>query len=49
MKKKGVIAKYLPWLIIALAILAMTMVAIFLLKGTGFALIDKIKDLLRIG
>ena len=49
MKKKGVIAEYLPWLIIALAALAIIMVTIFLLKGTGFSLVDKAKDLLRIG
>jgi len=49
MKKKGVISEYLPWLLIALAILAIVLITIFLLKGTGFSLVDRVKDLLRIG
>jgi len=36
--KKGVIAEYLPWLLIAVAILAILMIAIFILKGKGFSL-----------
>ena len=44
-KKKAVISDYLPWLLIGLAVLAIVMVAIFLLRGKGFSLIDKIKDL----
>jgi hypothetical protein len=47
MKKKGVVADYLPWIIIAVAILAIVMVAIFVLKGQGTSLIDQIKNLVR--
>jgi hypothetical protein len=47
MKKRGVISEYLPWLLIAIAILAILMVTIFLLRGKGVSLVDKIKDLLR--
>ncbi|MFH0972866.1 MAG: hypothetical protein V1768_02660 [Patescibacteria group bacterium] len=47
MKKKGVIADYLPWLIIGIALLAIIMTTIFFLKGGGESLIDKIKDLVR--
>ena len=47
MKKKGIITEYLPWLLIALAVLAIIMILIFTLKGQGISLIDKIKDLLR--
>jgi len=47
--KRGIIAKYLPWLLIALAILAIVLITIFLLKGTGFSLVDRVKDFLRIG
>ena len=44
-KKRGVVSEYLPWLLIGLAILAILMITIFLLKGEGNSLIDKIKDL----
>ena len=47
MKKKGIITEYLPWLLIALAVLAIVMILIFTLKGQGISLIDKIKDILR--
>ncbi len=43
--KKGAISEYLPWLLIALAVLAIVMIAIFLLKEKGFSLIDKLKSL----
>jgi len=44
-RKKGIASEYLPWLLIAIAVLAIVMVTIFLLKGKGISLIDKIKDL----
>ena len=45
MKKKGVISEYLPWLLIAIAVLAILMITIFLLREKGISLIDKIKNL----
>lgn len=45
MEKKGVVADYLPWLLIGLAVLAILMITIFLLKGKGLSLIDSIKNL----
>jgi len=45
MKKRGIISEFLPWLLIALAILVILMITIFILKGTGFSLIDKIKGI----
>ena len=45
MKKRGIISDYLPWLLIAIAILAIVMIAIFVLRGEGNSLIDKIKNL----
>tara|TARA_Y100000034_G_scaffold42057_1_gene51625 strand:+ start:4885 stop:5034 length:150 start_codon:yes stop_codon:yes gene_type:complete len=45
MKKRGIISDYLPWLLIAIAVLAIVMVSIFLLKDKGISLIDRIKDL----
>ena len=44
MKKGGVISDYLPWLLIGVAILAILMITIFLLKGKGISLIDQIKN-----
>ncbi|MFH1311189.1 MAG: hypothetical protein ABIH65_02180 [Nanoarchaeota archaeon] len=44
MKKKGVISDYLPWILIAVAVLVILMITIFLLRGTGESLIDKIKN-----
>ena len=45
--KKGIISDYLPWILIALVILAIIMISIFLLKGKGISFIDRIKDLFR--
>jgi hypothetical protein len=47
--KRGIIADYLPWLLIAIAVLVILMISIFLLKGKGFEFIDKIKGLFRGG
>jgi hypothetical protein len=41
--KRGIISEYLPWILIAVAILVILMITIFILKGQGFSLIDKIK------
>lgn len=45
--KKGIVTEYLPWLLIALAVLTILMLTIFFLKQEGISLIDKIKNLLR--
>lgn len=45
--KKGIAAEALPWIIIAIAILAILMVGIFVFKEKGVSVIDKLKDLLR--
>lgn len=45
MKKDGVVSEYLPWLLIAIAVLAIVMISIFLLKGKGFEFIDQIKNI----
>jgi len=44
MVKRGVISDYLPWLLIALAVLVILMITIFVLRGQGVSLIDKIKN-----
>lgn len=46
--KRGVIADYLPWLLIGIAILAILMISLFVMKDKGIILIDRIKDLLRL-
>lgn len=47
MKKRGVITEYLPWILISLAILVVLALAIFILKGKGFSLIDSLGKLFR--
>jgi len=46
--KGGIVSDYLPWLLIGIAVLAIVMISIFLLKGKGISLIDQIKDLIRL-
>jgi len=47
MGKKGVVSSYLPWLLIGIAVLAVVMITIFLLKERGFSMVDKLQDLFR--
>jgi hypothetical protein len=47
--KKGVVAEYLPWLLIALVLLVIVLITIFFLKGKGISLLDQIKGLFRKG
>ena len=43
--KRGIASEYLPWLLIGIAVLAIVMITIFLLKDQGISFIDKIKGL----
>lgn len=45
MKKRGIVSEYLPWILIAIAVLAILMITMFVLKGEGISLIEKIKNL----
>tara|TARA_Y100000310_G_scaffold117632_1_gene116377 strand:+ start:2176 stop:2340 length:165 start_codon:yes stop_codon:yes gene_type:complete len=45
--KKGIVSEYLPWLILAIVILAVVMLIIFNLNKQGTSLIDQIKNLFR--
>lgn len=50
MKKRDVnaiISDYLPWLLMAVAILVILMITIFVLKEKGVSLIDNIKNIFR--
>jgi hypothetical protein len=46
-KKRGIVSDYLPWILIAVAVLVILMIAIFILKGQGINLLDKIKGIFR--
>jgi len=48
-KKSGVVSDFLPWLLIGLAVLAILLIGIFVLKGKGFEFIDQIKNIFRGG
>jgi len=47
MRKKGVVADYLPWIIIGLIVLAVVLISVFLLREKGFSIIDRFKILGR--
>lgn len=46
-KKRGMISDYLGWLILALLVLALFLLADWIIKDKGFAIIDNIKQLFR--
>lgn len=46
-RTKGIVSDYLPWILIAVAVLVIVLLSIFLLKGKGISLIDKLKGLFR--
>ncbi len=45
--KRGIISEYLPWLLIAIAILVILMIAVFVLKDKGLSVLDKFQGLFR--
>ncbi len=45
MNKRGIVSSYLPWILIAIAVLAILIITIAALKGQGANLIDQIKNL----
>jgi hypothetical protein len=49
MYKRGIVSEFLPWLLIAIAVLVILMITIFILKGTGFSLVDKVKSIISGG
>ncbi len=44
MNKRGIVSDYLPWILLALAVLAILVGAIVILKERGISLIDGIKN-----
>lgn len=47
MKKRGIVSEYLPWILIALAILVVLVLTIFILKEKGISILDNFKNLFR--
>lgn len=47
MNKKAIISEYLPWILIALAVLVVLMITIFVLKGKGITVLENFKHLFR--
>jgi len=45
--RKGIVSEALPWIMISIAILAILMVGIFIMRGEGVSIIDKIKGLFK--
>ncbi|HLC78766.1 MAG TPA: hypothetical protein VJH92_06590 [Candidatus Nanoarchaeia archaeon] len=45
--KRGIASEYLPWILIAIAILVIILFATFIMKDKGILIIDKIKNLFR--
>jgi hypothetical protein len=47
--KRGIVTDYLPWLLIAIAVLVILTITIFVLKEKGISALDSIKNLFRGG
>ena len=43
--RKGIVSEYLPWILIAVAVLVILVIAVALLKDKGISLVDQIKNL----
>jgi len=41
------VSEYLPWILIALAVLVILMITLFVLKDKGVSLVDQIKGVFR--
>lgn len=47
--RRGIVSEFLPWLLIAVAVLVILMITIFILRGQGVSLVDKIKNIIGAG
>ena len=43
--RRGIVSEYLPWVLIAVAVLAILVLTVALLKDEGLSLVDQIKKL----
>lgn len=47
--KFGIVTDYLPWLLIAIAVLVILFIGLFVMRGEGESLIDRIKNIFSFG
>jgi len=47
--KRGIVSEYLPWILIAVGLLVLVLAGVFIFKAEGSSLIEKIKNLIKIG
>ncbi len=45
MKKRGIVSEYLPWILIAVAVLVVLVISAYFLRQGGAGLIDKLKGI----
>ena len=45
--KRGIVSEALPWILISIAILAILMVSILVMKDKGIDIIDRVKSLFK--
>ena len=43
--RRGIVSEYLPWILIAVAVLAIVLVSMLVLREGGSGIIEKIKNL----
>jgi hypothetical protein len=46
-RKRGIVSEYLPWILISVAVLVIFMIAIFVMRGEGLVIVDKLKLLFK--
>ena len=46
-EKRGIVSEYLPWIIISIALLAILMISLVVMKEKGIFVIDNLKNLFR--
>ena len=47
MDKRGIASEYLPWILIAVAVLVILMITVFVLKEKGVSVLDSFANLFR--
>jgi len=47
MKKRGIVSEYLPWILIAVAVLVILMIAVFVLREKGVSVIENFGNFFR--
>lgn len=47
-RKKGIVTDYLPWVLIAVAVLVILILGVLVLKDKGISVIERLKELLRL-